>query len=143
MTKHHATNKDSVEEQVQELHTLSPPSKHSTGPPMPKKTGINDRLDEALRVIKPKNRSSDLVPLSHQFDTMRKELKALTTAAKTYQTAMLAMDQARIDVSKTFCVMVLEETQLRDFTNLFTHKLEPTTTDVEEAGRFVVQYAYI
>ena len=41
---------------------------HQPEAALPNKTGINERLDEAVRVMPPVNRSADLVPLTHDYD---------------------------------------------------------------------------
>lgn len=106
-----SNNEESVESQEQgqkevpeQLQSTPPPSPKgspkATGPPPPvNKTGINARLDDALMKMKRVNRSSDLIPLNHQYDLMRKELKALIAAAKTYKANVLSMDKARTEVS--------------------------------------------
>jgi len=94
------------EKAPEQLQSTPPPprspkaSPKATVPPPPAvyKTGINKRLDEALKHMKRVNRSSDLVPLNHDYDLMRKELKALIAAAKTYKANVLSMDKARTDM---------------------------------------------
>ena len=63
------------------------------------KTGISARLDEALEQMKRVNRSSDLVPLTQDYNVMRGELRNLLALTKTYKASILAMDKARLQVS--------------------------------------------
>ena len=63
------------------------------------KTGISARLDEALVQMKRVNRSSDLVPLTQDYNVMRGELRNLLVLTKTYKASILAMDKARLQVS--------------------------------------------
>lgn len=72
---------------------------HQPEAALPNKTGINERLDEAVRVMPPVNRSADLVPLTRDYDSMRKKLKALIASAKFYKASVLGVDNARMDVS--------------------------------------------
>jgi hypothetical protein len=62
------------------------------------KTNIASRLNDAVRAAKPVNRSSDLVPLGHDYDQMRKGFQTLVGNAIQYHEAMLAMDKARMNV---------------------------------------------
>jgi hypothetical protein len=62
------------------------------------KTDIAARLDAVLKGAKPVNRSSDLVPLSHEFDQMRKQLRSLVASAKEYHTARVQVEKARMEV---------------------------------------------
>ena len=63
------------------------------------KTKIAARLHVAVDTAKPENRSSDLVPLNHDYDLMRRELKALISCAKSYHRAIIQLDEARMNVS--------------------------------------------
>jgi hypothetical protein len=62
------------------------------------KTDIAARLDAVLKGAKPVNRSSDLVPLSHEYDQMRKRLRSLITSAKAYHAARVQVEKARMEV---------------------------------------------
>lgn len=94
--------------------TASPPEKvaQSTPPtkkggkadaaalPAKPKTGIAARLDQAVKAYpKKQNRSSDLIPLTREFEVMRKKLKDIIVSAKHYPTTLLEVDVARLDVS--------------------------------------------
>lgn len=68
-------------------------------PPTACKTGIKARLDQAVKQMKRVNRSSDLVPLNHEYEVMKKELRILLNLTKTYKASMLSMDKARTEVS--------------------------------------------
>ena len=68
-------------------------------PPTACKTGIRARLDQAVKQMKRVNRSSDLVPLNHEYEVMKKELRILLNLTKTYKASMLSMDKARTEVS--------------------------------------------
>jgi hypothetical protein len=63
-------------------------------------TQISARLDEVVLkgVAKPVNRSSELVPLSQDFDQMRKRLRSLIVGAKQYHTASVQVEKARMEV---------------------------------------------
>jgi hypothetical protein len=79
----------------------SPPTRPPTSPPAsPPTTHIAARLDEAvLKGAKSDvNRSSDLVPLSQDFDQMRKKLRSLIAAAKQYRAARVQLDKTRMEV---------------------------------------------
>jgi hypothetical protein len=69
-------------------------------------TGIGARLDAAVAAAKPKNRSSDLVPLTQDYYAMKKQLKSLTNAARAYHLSMLQMNDARREVRVCVCVCV-------------------------------------
>jgi len=90
-------NVDERKEEVQEVHSI-PAKIVSDPPPVVNKTGINARLDEAMKKLMRINRSSDLVPLTHDYEVMRKELKSTIVAAKTYKASLEGMDKARMDV---------------------------------------------
>jgi hypothetical protein len=94
---------ESVEEEVEEetkVEVANKPPKVAPAEtkPVVYKTEIKSRIDEALQAAKHVNRSADLVPLGHDFDKMRKQLKALIKACKKYQEAMTELDKARMDV---------------------------------------------
>jgi hypothetical protein len=46
-------------------------------PPAKKVTGVERRLDVSMKAYSPVNRSSDLVPLTHEFHCLRKQLRDL------------------------------------------------------------------
>jgi hypothetical protein len=58
------------------------------------------RLEQAVAQgsSKPVNRSADLVPLTHEFDKLKRRLRALITAAKQYHECMGRMYRARMEV---------------------------------------------
>jgi len=110
----------SVQEEVQ-----STPPKVTTSPPATYKTGINARIDEALKVAKRVNRSSDLVPLNHEYDLKKKELKSLIAAAKAYKASVEKMDMARIN-------MAMKLATISDKSPIFAH----VGTSAEQGGSF-------
>ena len=59
------------------------------------KTGIASRLAADVNAHPMTNRSSDLVPLSHEFDLMRKQMRTLLASASAYHAAMASVVQAR------------------------------------------------
>jgi hypothetical protein len=59
---------------------------------------IDARLNEVLKGSKPLNRSSDLVPLSRDFDQMRKQLRSLIAAAKQHHAARVQVEKTRMEV---------------------------------------------
>ena len=73
------------------------------------KTKVAVRLLKALEGMSPEHayRSPDLVPLTADFQDMKKKLKALITSAKAYQAATLKVEDARSKVSKTPSTMTL------------------------------------
>jgi hypothetical protein len=71
------------------------------------KTKIGRRLDAALKAAKPVNRSSDLVPLNHDYDMRRRELRALIASARKYHDAIIQLEKARMDVSFLFSPLFL------------------------------------
>jgi len=68
--------------------------------PVPNKTATNiaERLDESMKTYTPVNRSSDLIPLAHQFHLMRKQVRDLIDAAKNYDLNRDMLDKARVQV---------------------------------------------
>ena len=68
-----------------------------------KKTKINDRLTQAVKNApqSEKKRSSDLVPLTHRYEAMKKRLRSLITAAKNFYEATKQLDKTRMAVSST------------------------------------------
>jgi len=69
------------------------------GPPTPR-TVIANRIQAALKDYPPsKNRSSDLVPLTREFEALRRKYKALNAAAKAYPMAISHAEEARMEVS--------------------------------------------
>lgn len=63
------------------------------------KAKIAARLTSAAIFAKPfKYHSSDLVPLKHAYDSLRKELSALIYCAKKYRDEIIQLDKARLDV---------------------------------------------
>jgi hypothetical protein len=71
------------------------------------KFGIADRLLETVATKTPSHmkRSPDLVPLSKQFDTMRKRLRQMIATAKRYHESMAALDKDRMQVRRRFAVL--------------------------------------
>jgi len=65
-----------------------------------KKTKINDRLTEALKNApkSEKKRSPDLVPLTHEYEAMKKRLRSLIAAAKNFYEATKKLDTTRMEV---------------------------------------------
>ena len=95
---------DDVEHEVPEQAPakVDSPSERlkQTNPLADYKFGIADRLLEAVAtkcVLMPK-RSPDLVPLSKQFDTMRKRLRQMIGTAKKYHESMITLDKDRMQV---------------------------------------------
>lgn len=65
------------------------------------KFGIAERLESAVATKKSNDhgkRSPDLVPLSKEYESMRKNLRSLISAAKNYQESMNVVDQERMKV---------------------------------------------
>ena len=64
---------------------------------------VSERLDKAVEMKaespKNKNRSPDLVPLTKDYDVLKKNLRALVAATKAYQEAIEQMDKSRTEVS--------------------------------------------
>jgi hypothetical protein len=90
--------------------TKSPEGKKPTGmkrkvvvkkqQPSVYKTHIAARLDEGVLkgAESGMNRSSNLVPLSQEYDKMRKRLRSLIVATKQYRTASVQVEKARMEV---------------------------------------------
>ena len=106
-------------EQVASKPPKQGPSSKGGAEPSPSTTSspravIANRLESAVREFYPplgkKNRSSDLVPLTREFEDLRRKLRALTAAAKAYPPALAGADRAHLDVSAlsfvvpSFCV---------------------------------------
>jgi predicted nucleic acid-binding Zn ribbon protein len=67
--------------------------------PVMNKTKIAARLEAAAKGVIKVKRSSDLVPLSHEYEVMRKRLRALLAGAKEYHASVEKLNRARMDVS--------------------------------------------
>jgi len=90
---------ESIEEEEIVVQEANKPPKVAPAETKPVcKTEIASRIDGALQAAKHVNRSADLVPLSHDFDQMRKQLKNLIKSSMKYQYAMAELDKARMDV---------------------------------------------
>jgi hypothetical protein len=66
------------------------------------KFGIAERLDEAVpkKSMSLQKRSPDLVPLSKDFEEMRKNLRQMIASAKKFQESMITMDKNRLQMVK-------------------------------------------
>ena len=84
-------------QETQEIRSIGRKPKVAA-PPLVYKTHIAARLDQAVKNAKPVNRSSDLVPLSDDFDQMRRRLRSLIAAAKQYHTARAQVEKTRMEV---------------------------------------------
>lgn len=85
---------DSHEKDYHEVKSVG--KGHSSAPKQ--KTKISERLDEAVKEMKAINRSSDLVPLNHQYDVLRKRLRALIVKAKEFHATKILLTQNRTEV---------------------------------------------
>jgi hypothetical protein len=65
-----------------------------------RKTQVAYRLNHAVKQhpVTP-SRSTELVPLTRDYDNMRKQLRGLMTATKNYQQAMAQVNKCRSEVS--------------------------------------------
>jgi len=78
---------------------MAPPPEQAAAPPSPS-TIIGNRVTAAIKEYPPtRNRSSDLVPLTREFETMRRKLRGLSAAVKAYPATLVQVDQARLEVS--------------------------------------------
>jgi hypothetical protein len=78
--------------------TSSPPSKEDMSKYT---TKIAARLDKAVEdSVGHQHRSPDLVPLTTNYQTMRKRLRSMVKSAKSYQKATRQLEDARSNVSK-------------------------------------------
>lgn len=105
MKKDTPTKKE--EETVNEASSVGPKkaaAKSSPPPPPPRvmKTQIGKRLDAAVKAPQV-NRSSDLVPLSQEFTTMRHQLHTLLLNARKYHGAMKELEKSRTQVCINRC----------------------------------------
>lgn len=75
-----------------------PPQESPKGTPSAG-TIIGNRITAAVKEYPLKQRSSDLVPLTREFETMRRKLRGLSAAVKAYPTSLASVDQARFEVS--------------------------------------------
>ena len=111
------------EDDLQDQEDLDPP-------PTACKTGIKARLDQAVKQMKRVNRSSDLVPLNHEYEVMKKELRILLNLTKTYKASMLSMDKARTEVccesietsSPSILLPMIANTFLFSFFSMLHHR---------------------
>ena len=62
---------------------------------------ISDRLDKVLEQKTPvkNHRSPDLVPLTKDYEDLKKNLRSLVTTSKTYHEATKQLDKSRTEVS--------------------------------------------
>ena len=62
---------------------------------------ISDRLDKVLEQKTPvkNNRSPDLVPLTKDYEDLKKNLRSLVTTSKAYHEATKQLDKSRTEVS--------------------------------------------
>lgn len=66
---------------------------------------IGDRLEAAVKEYPPaRNRSSDLVPLTRDFETLRRQFRALRQAVQAYPPAIVQQDRARMEVCVCVCI---------------------------------------
>jgi hypothetical protein len=67
---------------------------------LPNRFKITERLDKAVSLGMPnaKNRSPDLVPLTKEYEQLRKNLRALMAATKAYQVAVQTIEESRSEV---------------------------------------------
>jgi hypothetical protein len=74
----------------------------ATTPTVTYKFGIAERLDEAVpkKSMSLQKRSPDLVPLSKDFEEMRKNLRQMIASAKKFQESMITMDKNRLQMVK-------------------------------------------
>jgi hypothetical protein len=73
----------------------------------PSKTKIEERLKLAVEEAEiDKNRSSDLVPLTQEYDKLKKTLRSLVANAKMYHQHSIIVQKSRDDVS-SMCMLYL------------------------------------
>ena len=93
---------DQSDDDLQDRQVLTQPPTTSPTVSFPRPTlskmGISARLDHAMKQKKLDHHSSDLGPLSHDYDVTRKELRTMLHLAKTYKASMCSMDMARTEV---------------------------------------------
>lgn len=65
------------------------------------KLNVQNRLNMALNNREPKNRSSDLVPLTQDYEALHKNFTKLVEAAKVYHDSIGRTDNARMDSVET------------------------------------------
>jgi len=71
---------------------------------------VSERLDADLArhhqptTTSTTSSSSDLVPLQHDFELLRQELRFVIAAAQNYQASQLALDAARTEVRAWSCI---------------------------------------
>jgi len=95
-----------AQQQAAEEQAPPPPPEQAIAVPPEYKFGISDRLSRAVddicgpqgSVLDAVKRSPDLVPLSKQFEDMRKRLRQTIGTAKRYQASLTALDQDRTKV---------------------------------------------
>ena len=90
--------KKKEEKKEETLESIGRKGKVKDVPSSSGKTGIAARLDKSMKAYVPVNRSSDLVPLTHEFHTMRKQVRDLIDAAKQYDLTRSEVDKARLKV---------------------------------------------
>ena len=74
-----------------------------TAPPLPSKTKIAERLKLAVEEAEiARNRSSDLVPLTQEYDKLKKQLRSLVTSAKTYHQHLITTRKSQDEVSRCY-----------------------------------------
>ena len=104
-----ASNEDVVPEKApKKADNKGTPARRTVAKPngndvVQKNTQVLYRLNYAVKQhpMEP-SRSTELVPLTKDFDDMRKQLRTLVQAAKKYQKAMEDVAQSRSEVSSLF-----------------------------------------
>lgn len=84
-------------------HQASPSEKSVVSPLDDYKFGVAERLQETVAIktaCSKVKRSPDLVPLSKQFDSLRKRLRQMIATAKKYHESMLVLDKDRLQVRR-------------------------------------------
>jgi hypothetical protein len=100
---HHQQQQQPKKQEQQRHHRQQQQSAFSS--PFSPKTSVAKRLDEsavaaAAATFKQVNRSADLVPLTHEYDKMKRRLRSLIASTKQYHDAMARMHRARMEVSE-------------------------------------------
>jgi hypothetical protein len=137
---------DSHEKDYHEVKSVG--KGHSSAPKQ--KTKISERLDEAVKEMKAINRSSDLVPLNHQYDVLRKRLRALIVKAKEFHATKILLTQNRTEMVKQFSLMAkgspidekIGSTESQDSFATVDHAIETRVqSDMQKFQRNIIDYA--
>jgi hypothetical protein len=108
-----SSNKHETKESPASTKKSPPEQNKEPQSPLNRSAKITERLDNAVAKCSPldKHRSSDLVPLTADYEKMKHELRALVTAVKKYQQKTNDMNASKFEVGGTFVLQNISDVQ--------------------------------